>query len=110
MKIITVVFVTALLTPACAKPSAPGSLSFLVLGDWGGQPTLPYYTVAENSVASAMGVTAQTVGSLFTISVGDNFYENGVQSVADSRFEETFEVGNVQTGTRVCRKRVYNVN
>ncbi|KAL5467624.1 hypothetical protein EMCRGX_G031883 [Ephydatia muelleri] len=86
-----VVIVSALLASACAKPSATGSLSFLVLGDWGGQPSSPYYTTAENDIAAAMGKTAQNVGSQFTISVGDNFYEYGVQDVADPRFGETFE-------------------
>ena len=90
-----VVIFSALLTSACAKPSATGSLSFLVLGDWGGQPSSPYYTTAENDIAAAMGKTAQNVGSQFTISVGDNFYEYGVQDVADPRFGETFEVSYV---------------
>ena len=85
----------ALFASACAKPSASGSLSFLVLGDWGGQPSSPYYTTAEKHIAAAMGKTAQNVGSQFTISVGDNFYKYGVQDVADPRFRETFEVSYV---------------
>ena len=90
--------VAVLVALACAKNSATGSLNFLVLGDWGGQPTSPYYTTAEKDIAAAMGKTAQNVDSQFTISVGDNFYENGVQNVADPRFDETFEVS-PQEGT-----------
>ena len=92
---IRVVLVASLLALACAKPSATGSLSFLALGDWGGQPTSPYYTTAEKDIAAAMGKTAQNVGSQFTIALGDNFYDVGVKDVTDPRFKETFEVGRV---------------
>ncbi|KAL5467623.1 hypothetical protein EMCRGX_G031882 [Ephydatia muelleri] len=89
---IRVALVASLLALACArKLSTSGSLSFLALGDWGGQPSSPYYTTAEKDIAAAMGKTAQNVGSQFTIALGDNFYDMGVTNVNDPRFKETFE-------------------
>ena len=72
--------------------SAAGSLSFLVVGDWGGQEKPPYYTQAQKAVAAAMGTTAHSLGSQFTVSLGDNFYKNGVKDDTDPRFKDTFEV------------------
>ena len=71
---------------------ASGALNFIVLGDWGGQDDSPYTTVGEENVAEQMGKTAAEVGSQFTLSLGDNFYENGVTDVDDPRFKNTFEV------------------
>ena len=88
------VFLASVVTPALGRPlqEATGSLSFLVVGDWGGQPTSPYYTKSQKDVADAMGKTAQTLGSQFTIALGDNFYDLGVQDIDDKRFKDTFEV------------------
>ena len=63
-----------------------------MVGDWGGQEDKPYYTDGEARVAEAMGEIGEQVGSQFTISLGDNFYDDGVENVNDSRFKETFEV------------------
>lgn len=68
------------------------SLSFMVIGDWGGQDTKPYTTDAEVYIAEYMGEVAKDVGSQFTIALGDNFYDEGVTDVNDKRFQETFEV------------------
>ncbi len=76
---------------AAAKPS-DSALSFLVLGDWGGQPRAPYTTPAEVAIAAVMGTKAAEIGSKFTLALGDNFYDTGVRDVADLRFKETFEV------------------
>ena len=73
-----------------------GELNFVVLGDWGGQPTTPYTTPTEREVAAQMGKTAAAVGSKFTLALGDNFYDTGVKDVSDPRFQETFEVGSAQ--------------
>ena len=89
---------SALLAGSCshlavaATRRAAESLDFLVVGDWGGQDTEPYYTTGERNVARAMGVTAAKIGSEFTIGLGDNFYDDGVTDVTDPRFRETFEV------------------
>ncbi|XP_065913697.1 tartrate-resistant acid phosphatase type 5-like isoform X2 [Dysidea avara] len=66
-------------------------LSFLVVGDWGGKSSPPYYTPAQKSVALQMGRTAEEINSQFTVSLGDNFYKNGVTDEDDPRFNTTFE-------------------
>jgi len=68
------------------------NLSFLVVGDWGGQSTPPFYTQAQKDVAQQMGIKANETNSQFTVSLGDNFYELGVTGVDDPRFNTTFEV------------------
>ena len=85
-------FASAWARPKPAVSDSTGTLNFLVVGDWGGQNTSPYYTAAEKDVAAAMGKTAQTLGSQFIVSVGDNFYDLGVTDVNDPRFKATFEV------------------
>lgn len=80
-------------TVVSAVPSSvSGNLSFMIIGDWGGQGDKPYYTEAEKYCAESMGQVAADIGSQFTLSMGDNFYENGVTDVNDKRFKETFEV------------------
>ena len=85
--------------PKEAFPSRPrrnevaaSSLNFMVVGDWGGQDNPPYYTDPEQDVAKQMGDIAASMGAQFTLSMGDNFYDNGVTDVDDPRFKETFEV------------------
>jgi tartrate-resistant acid phosphatase type 5 len=73
-------------TAACSD-----SLNFMVIGDWGGAPTWPYYTPGEKSVAKSLGRLAGEVNAPFTIALGDNFYQAGVKNVEDPRFEQTFE-------------------
>lgn len=62
------------------------SLNFIVMGDFGrnGQ----YF---QKGVADQMGKAAMTLGSEFTLSMGDNFYPNGVQSTQDSQWNSSFE-------------------
>jgi len=67
-------------------------LSFVVVGDWGGIPDPPYYTVAQKRVAVQMGRIAEKISARFTVGLGDNFYEDGVTDVDDPRFKTTFEV------------------
>lgn len=66
--------------------TVPKSLNFLLMGDFGrfGQ----YYQI---EVAEQMGKAAMTIDADFTISVGDNFYPNGVQSVSDHQWVSSFE-------------------
>lgn len=68
------------------------SVNFLVVGDWGGQDDHPYYTDPEKDVAEQMGQVAAAMGAQFTLSMGDNFYDNGVKDIDDPRFKSTFEV------------------
>jgi len=62
------------------------SLNFVVMGDFGrnGQ----YF---QKEVAEQMGKASMTIESDFTISVGDNFYPNGVQSTTDYQWISSFE-------------------
>ena len=88
--VLRIAALSSLLFSACF---CADSLSFLVVGDWGGQSDPPYYTEAEKEVAGCMAETAANIGSQFTMALGDNFYPDGVKDVDDPRFNETFEVG-----------------
>ncbi|GGD17787.1 metallophosphoesterase [Flavobacterium orientale] len=62
------------------------SENFLVLGDFGRHGD--YY---QKDVATQMTKAAATLDSDFVISVGDNFYPNGVQSTQDLQWTASFE-------------------
>jgi acid phosphatase len=61
-------------------------LAFVVVGDWGRDGASKQREVAEQ-----MGKAAAAGSSKFVIAVGDNFYEDGVQSVDDPHFRASFE-------------------
>ncbi|KAM4748282.1 tartrate-resistant acid phosphatase type 5 [Rhinophrynus dorsalis] len=84
------ILLTILFTLLPVTQAAP-SLSFLVLGDWGGLPLPPYTTQQQLMVAEEMGKTVANLGANFILSVGDNFYYDGVTDVMDPRFKTTFE-------------------
>ncbi|HTV40527.1 MAG TPA: tartrate-resistant acid phosphatase type 5 family protein [Candidatus Sulfotelmatobacter sp.] len=69
-----------------ANGASPGTLNFLVFGDWGRQGEADQREVAEQ-----MGIAAQNIGARFIISAGDNFYEDGVKSLADDHWQKSFE-------------------
>jgi acid phosphatase len=62
------------------------TLNFVLIGDWG---RLGHDN--QRDVAAQMGSTAAAINSRFTISMGDNFYENGVDSVDDPQWQASFE-------------------
>ncbi|KAJ4710156.1 Purple acid phosphatase [Melia azedarach] len=62
-----------------------GSLSFLVVGDWGREGMYN-----QSDVAFQMGRIGQKLDIDFVISTGDNFYDNGLTGVNDSAFEKSF--------------------
>ncbi len=68
-----------------AEPKADG-LNFLLLGDWGrkGEPD-------QAAVARQMGLCGEKLQPKFVVAVGDNFYEDGVKSVKDPQWQESFE-------------------
>jgi acid phosphatase len=74
----------------------PGVMSFLVVGDWGRDGASH-----QRDVAVQMDKAASQVGSRFTVSVGDNFYDNGVTSTTDplwqTSFERVYDGPNLQT-------------
>ena len=60
-------------------------LSFLVVGDWGRRGEHNQTVVAE-----AMGRCAELSKPAFVVSVGDNFYEGGLNSLDDPEFKQSF--------------------
>jgi acid phosphatase len=65
---------------------AAGGLNFIVFGDWGRNGEQD-----QLDVAAQMGIAAKDMDAKFIISVGDNFYENGVASVDDPQWQTSFE-------------------
>ncbi|CAM8936380.1 unnamed protein product [Rhodiola kirilowii] len=62
-----------------------GSLSFLVIGDWGRRGL---YNQSE--IANQMGIVGEKLNIDFVVSTGDNFYDDGLIGVNDTNFEESF--------------------
>ncbi len=75
--------------------STPG-VSFLVVGDWGRDGASH-----QRDVAGQMELAAREFDSACVVSVGDNFYEDGVQSVNDGKWRSSFE--DVYSGPRLAR-------
>ena len=59
--------------------------SFVVIGDWGRG------TEAQHRVAAEMGRTAAATDARFVLAVGDNFYDQGVDSIDDPLWKAMFE-------------------
>ena len=70
---------------AFAAPS-PALCNFLVVGDWGRDGNQN-----QREVAVQMSKAAETLASQCVFSVGDNFYEDGVQSTSDPMWRSSFE-------------------
>ena len=68
----------------CRRP--PVGLNFVVFGDWGRQGEQD-----QVEVAAQMASAAKATGAKFIISVGDNFYEDGVASTDDPHWRKSFE-------------------
>ncbi|CAL9131461.1 unnamed protein product [Musa textilis] len=66
-----------------AKPD--GSLSILIVGDWGRKGQFN-----QSQVATQMGRIGEELDIDFVVSTGDNFYEDGLTGVDDKAFEESF--------------------
>lgn len=67
-------------------PAARDDLYFLAVGDWG-QPAAQ----GQKQVAAAMAATADERAQRFVVSLGDNFYRDGVTGVDDPRWRTSFE-------------------
>ncbi|CAF0951908.1 unnamed protein product [Rotaria sp. Silwood1] len=74
-----------------AKENDDGTTRFFIVGDWGGLPVSPFDTPSEVAVANAMGILGVRLNTTFQLALGDNFYNDGVRTVNDSRFQNTFE-------------------
>jgi acid phosphatase len=70
--------------PGAAEAAA--ALPFILVGDWGRGG---HYDQAQ--VAVQMGKTAAAMDAKFIVSVGDNFYENGVTGLDDPQWQSSFE-------------------
>ncbi|OWM90721.1 hypothetical protein CDL15_Pgr021026 [Punica granatum] len=64
---------------------ADGSLSFLVVGDWGRRGGYN-----QSAVAIQMGVVGEKLDIDFIVSTGDNFYDDGLTGIDDPAFDESF--------------------
>jgi predicted MPP superfamily phosphohydrolase len=64
----------------------PGTLNFLVVGDWG-----RFGEDHQTPVANQMAKVADKINRNFIISTGDNFYPHGVASVDDPQWKTSFE-------------------
>jgi tartrate-resistant acid phosphatase type 5 len=71
--------------------SSQESLSFLVLGDWGGDDNTSPTTAGETCTASGMGKVAKDLNAQFVLALGDNFYDSGITASNTNRFNSTFE-------------------
>ena len=69
-----------------AADARAGGLNFLVFGDWGRNGEQD-----QTDVAAQMAVAAKDMDAKFIISVGDNFYVDGVSSVDDPQWQSSFE-------------------
>ncbi|GAV59389.1 Metallophos domain-containing protein [Cephalotus follicularis] len=83
------------------QAKANGSLSFLVVGDWGRKGLYN-----QSQVAYQMGSVGERLDIDFVISAGDNFYEDGLTGVDDPAFEDSFS--NIYTAPSL-QKQWYNV-
>ncbi|RDX60560.1 Purple acid phosphatase 8, partial [Mucuna pruriens] len=82
-------------------PKPDGSLSFLVVGDWGRKGAYN-----QSQVAFQMGVIGQKLDIDFVISTGDNFYSNGLTGTDDPAFDDSFT--NIYTASSL-QKQWYSV-
>ncbi|KAI3463559.1 hypothetical protein Pfo_020222 [Paulownia fortunei] len=62
-----------------------GTLSFLVVGDWGRKGEFN-----QSEVAFQMGRIGEELGIDFVVSTGDNFYDNGLEGETDPAFVDSF--------------------
>lgn len=72
--------------PTAFARTPNSQLNFLVVGDWGRDGANH-----QREVALQMSKTARQMHCSHVFSVGDNFYENGVQSTTDPQWRSSFE-------------------
>jgi acid phosphatase len=69
-----------------AEADPANGLNFLIFGDWGRNGERD-----QSEVAAQMAIASKATSSRFIISVGDNFYEDGVASASDPQWQTSFE-------------------
>ncbi len=70
--------VVALIGTHMVSQAHADMLSFLVVGDWGGQDTAPYTRVGEVAASVGMAEVAENMTARFVLALGDNFYYSGI--------------------------------
>jgi acid phosphatase len=75
-----------LLAAEAAALASDGGLNFIIFGDWGRNGEQD-----QTEVAAQMAAAARATSARFIVSVGDNFYENGVASATDPQWQSSFE-------------------
>mmetsp|Transcript_55847 Transcript_55847/g.120758 ORF Transcript_55847/g.120758 Transcript_55847/m.120758 type:complete len:460 (-) Transcript_55847:151-1530(-) len=80
-----------LLLSSCCP--ALGDLSFVAIGDWGGESSEAPSTASQLATASGFVATVRALKADFALMMGDNIYQHGVMTDAQAfhRFQETFE-------------------
>ena len=68
-------------------------LRFFIISGWGGKATPPFTTHTQMKVGKSMAELAEQYDSSFFVSLGDNFLDQGIRSVDDSRFEVMLAIG-----------------
>jgi acid phosphatase len=94
---------TATLTagmPCVPAQAAAPALPFVLIGDWG-----RHGRDHQIDVANQMGKTAAAIDSRFVVSLGDNFYEDGVTGLDDpywrTSFEDIYTADSLQTPWKI---------
>jgi tartrate-resistant acid phosphatase type 5 len=75
-----------LLAADAPLPGSEKGLNFLIFGDWGRNGERD-----QREVAAQMALAAKAIKPRFIVSVGDNFYEDGVASATDPQWQTSFE-------------------
>ncbi|KAJ0235395.1 Purple acid phosphatase 4 [Hirschfeldia incana] len=73
------------LTTVEQAAKSDGSISFLVIGDWGRRGLFN-----QTEVALQMGRIGEKMDIDFVVSTGDNIYDNGMKSIDDPAFQISF--------------------
>ena len=75
----------------CLCHTVTSQLSFLAIGDWGGQNDSQPTTSGQIAASHGMSIVASDIDAKGILLLGDNFYHHGVESNTSSRFNITFE-------------------
>ena len=90
-----VLSLSAAALPLSAMARDKAALTFLAVGDWGRDGAFH-----QQDVADQMGKAASDLSAAFIVSVGDNFYEDGVTGVDDpvwlSSYENVYKAPSLQ--------------
>jgi len=70
--------------------SVSSNITFLAVGDWGSASENNSYSTSQKECAKQMAIIASKNDISFILNLGDNFYENGVQSVNDPLWKTDF--------------------